>query len=267
LTCPRCGSDGAPEHRYCLKCGTSLENPAPAPAPTPPKPARSWKSRIPWVGICWVAAFGCWFAYSSRKDRLQRDVETAIRNGEAQLAANDSTSRGQFSREALRYFDVALAIDPDHLRALLGRARALRDLKDYPQALATYERAAVIAPKHPDPPFGIGEIYREMKLPAKAVEAYLQAAKSHPESENIQSGLALALYEDHAWTGCVGVTRTLLVRKPEDWASRRLLGLCLAELGQFAEARDQARELETRGAQDYAGDIQTRIRQRESRPK
>lgn len=264
MTCPRCGRAGAPDHAYCLQCGTALETSAPAPAP---KPARSWKSRIPWVGICWVAAFGCWFAYSSRKERLHGAVEAAVRNGEARLAANDSTSRGEPAREAARYFDEALAIEPDHLRALLGRARAFRELKDYPQALATYERAAGIAPKHPDPPFAIGEIYREMKLPAKAVEAYLQAAKAHPESQNIQSGLALALYEDHAWTGCVGVTRTLLERKAEDWSSRRLLGLCLAELGQFDEARDQARELETRGAHDHARDVQSRIRQRETRPK
>lgn len=270
MNCPHCDRVAAPEHRFCLQCGNPLETaalpiPPPAPAPTSaasPAAAQSWKSRIPWGSIVWIAVVGSLTAYGLHKGRLDSEFELACRNGELQL-----NGTGENLRNALRYFDEALAIQPDNLRVLKGKGRAFRELKDYPQALAAYERAATLAPLDPDPPFLIGEIYREMKLPAKAVDAYLQAAKAHPDRENIQSGLVLVLYEDHAWTACVGAARTLLQRKPDDSFSRRLLGLSLAELGKADEARDQAVQLEAQGALEASRDVLARIRQREARPR
>jgi tetratricopeptide (TPR) repeat protein len=217
------------------------------------------------VAICWVVLMGCWIAYKRHQERREAAVQAACRDGEAQLATDSATLASDGYRRAAQYFDEALAINPDCLRALFGKGRACRGLKEWTPAIVAFERAATLAPLHPTPPLGLGELYRAMGLPAKAVEVYLQATKVLPENDAIQRGLASALFENQSWNACIGLVEPRLKRDPADLGARWMLGCSLAELGRENEAREQSRELESRGADYYAREVRARLKNRSGR--
>ena len=52
------------------------------------------------------------------------------------------------SKEAIQYFDKALAIDPNYVIALNGKGNALNNLGNYTQAVQYYDKALAIDPNY-----------------------------------------------------------------------------------------------------------------------
>ena len=50
--------------------------------------------------------------------------------------------------EAIEYFDKALAVEPDKVRALSGKGTALRNLGNYTEAIEYYDRALAVEPDY-----------------------------------------------------------------------------------------------------------------------
>ncbi|QEU94097.1 tetratricopeptide repeat protein [Streptomyces kanamyceticus] len=101
--------------------------------------------------------------------------------------------------EALRYYDAALAADPEHHPSLAGRGRALAALGRSSQALHAYRSALT---KQPTPEYALelGELYESLKLlpAARAQYDVLRARVRQESADGVDNERVLGLFEaDH----------------------------------------------------------------------
>ncbi|MFE0175618.1 tetratricopeptide repeat protein [Streptomyces sp. NPDC059002] len=101
--------------------------------------------------------------------------------------------------EALRYYDAALAADPDHHPSLAGRGRALASLGRSSAALQAY-RAALTKQPMPEYALELGELYESLKLGPAARAQYdaLRARVRQEGAGGVNNERILGLFEaDH----------------------------------------------------------------------
>ena len=73
---------------------------------------------------------------------------------------------------ALEYFTTALKIEPKSVEALYGKGKFLQDVRDYDNALKTYEELSSIAPDNQDAVFNTGAIFFEQKKYDEAIQKF-----------------------------------------------------------------------------------------------
>ncbi|MEV2251237.1 tetratricopeptide repeat protein [Streptomyces sp. NPDC050147] len=85
--------------------------------------------------------------------------------------------------ESLRYYEAALAADPDHHPSLAGKGRALAALGRTSEALRSYQRALV---KQPAPEYALelGELYESLRL-APAARAQYDVLRARVKQEGV----------------------------------------------------------------------------------
>jgi tetratricopeptide (TPR) repeat protein len=71
----------------------------------------------------------------------------------------------------------AIALDPRNWEAHFELGGVLEQVPDYPAAIAEYEKAAMLAPKKPEPPYRLFRLYSRTRQTAKA-----EAARSKHEA-------------------------------------------------------------------------------------
>ncbi|MFE0136667.1 tetratricopeptide repeat protein [Streptomyces sp. NPDC059037] len=101
--------------------------------------------------------------------------------------------------EALRYYEAALAADPDHHPSLAGKGRALAALGRTPEALNAY-RSALTRQPAPEYALALGELYESLRLtPAARAQYEVLRARVKQEGVNgVNDERILGLFEaDH----------------------------------------------------------------------
>ncbi|MFE6162711.1 tetratricopeptide repeat protein [Streptomyces sp. NPDC056486] len=128
----------------------------------------------------------------------------ALAEGPAQKAAcvylegELAWERGE-PAEALRYYESALASDPDHHPSLAGKGRALAALGRTSEALRSYQNALVRQPA-PEYALALGELYESLHLtPAARAQYDVLRARVKQEGVNgVNDERILGLFEaDH----------------------------------------------------------------------
>jgi len=119
---------------------------------------------------------------------------TAIRQtpGSAQLYVNRglahhglSAREGPKERdEALADFDKAIALDPKHVNAHIYRGETLRSMGQYDKAFADFDRAIEIDPTSGDAYFARGGTYSVTDKRTEAIADYTTAIKLNPNNSN-----------------------------------------------------------------------------------
>lgn len=93
---------------------------------------------------------------------------------------------------ALRSFERAISLCPDHGDAWFGKGLALMRLNKYSQSLSAIKKALMIDPEDADYWFTLGELYAAMHKYSQAIPAYKKAVEINPD--------------DHeAWLACAQV--------------------------------------------------------------
>src|ERR1700761_4981721 len=79
-------------------------------------------------------------------------------------------------KDAQKYFDDCLALQPDHAHALCGRGDMLKKAGRVREALGDYDMASALRPDEPEIHYNRGIILFELKRHAEAVQSYDRAA-------------------------------------------------------------------------------------------
>jgi tetratricopeptide (TPR) repeat protein len=84
------------------------------------------------------------------------------------------------TEEAIRYFEEALRLSPDHLIALNNLGNAYRLQKSWDEARKTFERALQVSPNDPEANYGLGMVFAHADDTAQAYEYLHRSLNSRP---------------------------------------------------------------------------------------
>jgi tetratricopeptide (TPR) repeat protein len=89
-------------------------------------------------------------------------------------------TREGLAAEAIRYFQEALKLTPDHLVALDNLGNAYRQQKQWEEARKVFERALKVSPQDPEANYSLGMIFAQTNDNERAYEYLQRALKSRP---------------------------------------------------------------------------------------
>jgi tetratricopeptide (TPR) repeat protein len=117
---------------------------------------------------------------------------------EASLSAEDWYEQGtdveaDSPEEALRAYEHAVDLDPDHAEAHLNLGRMLHLAGDRGRAEPHYRAAVKLDPEDPTPHFNLGVLLDEIGRKDEAILAYRQAIKRDPDFADAHCNLGLLL--------------------------------------------------------------------------
>jgi len=138
------------------------------------------------MGIATIVMFTVWAVIKAVKEDVPGDFE--VRQGDIFL-------QDSLFEKAIARFDAALADQPDHRGALMGKAAALIALKRYKEAedLLTYTIEFLVRTLEQDDPTGKGALsaaYANRGIIKDRQARYEEALKDYIESINIDSDIA-----------------------------------------------------------------------------
>jgi tetratricopeptide (TPR) repeat protein len=110
------------------------------------------------------------------------DVPSHVETGEIYL-------RAQNLDEAARSFSRALELQPDDVRARVGLAKVFLARKEDQQALVELERAVRLAPGDETIQYNLMLVYRRLKRPADAQNAYAEFQKIKTQREQSRTSV------------------------------------------------------------------------------
>jgi tetratricopeptide (TPR) repeat protein len=114
---------------------------------------------------------------SSAKHGAANSATLMIDAPSAQLrAARGLWNQGQRA-DALRLFEDAVQREPNNVRTYIMAARAYAEKYDFLNMEGIFEKLVRRAPRHPGVHHYIGETYRLLKLPDRAIASYEQASR------------------------------------------------------------------------------------------
>jgi tetratricopeptide (TPR) repeat protein/arylsulfatase A-like enzyme len=184
-------------------------------------------------------------------DGALREIDTHLkrqpRSRDAEyLRGRIAERRGQVD-EAERFYQAALAIDPNFTEARndLGLLRERQGRHD--EALAEFRRVVEIDPEFGEAYNNIGIVLRGRGETDAATEAFRRAIKASPDFAGAYSNLALLLEDRKAYGEAETLLRQAVQRAPKDPDIRSNLGALLHLAGRDEEA---VRELERSVALD-----------------
>ena len=156
--------------------GSAVSTAVVAPAGTAPAPAAAPSQEI-----------------QSRIFATEQMVQKDPNNTEAWIALGNDYFDDHKPQQAVDAYAKALALKPDNADVLTDQGVMYRDLKAYDKAIANFEKAQKINPKHVQSLYNIGVVYaNDLKLPDKARKAWakvIELAPGSPQAAQAQEGL------------------------------------------------------------------------------
>jgi len=89
-------------------------------------------------------------------------------------------TREGHTEEAIRYFQEALKLSPDHLIALENLGSAYRQEKNWDEARRVFEHALAVSPEDPESNYGLGMVYAQTNDAERAYQYLQQTLKIRP---------------------------------------------------------------------------------------
>jgi superkiller protein 3 len=125
--------------------------------------------------IALVAALFAGGYYMISPDTQKKIPE--ILSAEAYLTKGNNTYEKGSYELALKYYEQAIAIDPDYAAAYYNKGVAYDDLKDYCEAIRCYEKALAIDPNYAYAYYNMGIAYGNLGDTQKQIKNYRKAAQ------------------------------------------------------------------------------------------
>jgi Tfp pilus assembly protein PilF len=213
----------------------------------------------------------------NRADRRRRDAQQGIGQGSNGRSLYAWLDEGKAHQQAGRFAEAeqaygrALDLSPGHPEALhlMGllsyRLNRLDDAVEYlaaaierqpsplycfnlgvisqkagrwEQAIAAYEKALALNPRHADAHMNLGNVLRDRGRLQEAIESYRRAEALSPSHPEIHNNLAVALQESGRTDEAIASFRRALTLKPTHVEALNNLGLALMEAGTLRDATD-----------------------------
>jgi Flp pilus assembly protein TadD len=115
----------------------------------------------------------------------------------AEALSNRGNALRQLKRfdEALASYDQAVALKPDYFDALTNRGVTLHELKQFPEALASYDRALALRPDHFPALTNRGVTLHELRRFDEALGSYDRALAIRPDYAEALFNRGVTLYQ------------------------------------------------------------------------
>lgn len=181
-----------------------------------------------------------------RANELERALACLLARPEATLKDSFAcyliglinVNRGE-DAAALSFYDKAIALNARNAEALEGRARLMRRLGRFKEAIADYEALLRFMPARPDALCNLGEAYEAAGLRAKAIECYERALKDSPPGYTpALTAHALLIYEDGRTESALEELRAALAADPNNATAWYNCGVVHAARDEDREALD-----------------------------
>jgi tetratricopeptide (TPR) repeat protein len=124
--------------------------------------------------------------------------------------------------------DAALALVPEHPRALLVRGNNAREAGRYADAIASYERAIAADPALAEAHNNLGVTYEKLDQPARAADSFARAAEHAPGRALFHENHGRALEASARPTEALAAYRRALERSPSGIKAMRGVAWLLA---------------------------------------
>ena len=149
------------------------------------------------------------------------------------------TRQRRFAEAALCH-DRALALDPAHPGALLGRGEALHQLGNLAAAEASYRRAAQVAPESWEVRFGLATALADLGRLSEATDIYRELVRARPHSAEAHFNLGCVLRDLGRHAEAAALFERAVTLRPELGHMVIDLVAALCEIGRFEDALDRA---------------------------
>ncbi len=161
------------------------------------------------------------------------DLDEAVRGLNDRGAALHQAARFD---EALATFEHALSVAPRHVGALMNRAATLKALKRFNEALASYDQALAIDPRQADALNNRGNLLLELKQVEQALASYDRALAIDPNHSGAWMNRAGALRDSKRLKEALASCDRALAIQPHSIFFLLNRGTLLLDLRRFEEA-------------------------------
>jgi protein O-GlcNAc transferase len=138
--------------------------------------------------------------------------------------------------EALASYDRAIALKPDHAEAYSNRGNVLVHLKRLEEALASYDKALMIRPDFTEVLNNRGNVLAELKHLEEALASYDKALMIRPDFTEVLNNRGNVLAELKGPAEALASYDSALAIKPDDAGALYNRGNALRDLKRFEEA-------------------------------
>ena len=159
---------------------------------------------------------------------------------EAAEAFNQGVQLGRLRRyeEAIEFYDKAISLKPDYVKAIFNKAVALQMLNRLEEAVLAYDQAIAINPGDSEAWSNKGIALRSMGRTQEAIECYDQALAINPGDAGLWSNRGIALRSLGRIEEAIESYDQALTINPNDagiWSNK---GVALGSIGELEEALD-----------------------------
>jgi len=137
--------------------------------------------------------------------------------------------------EALKYLDLALALDPAHAPSLLLLGNVQYRKGNYGEAAAAFEKYLALRPNDSEAHVNLGLTYGQLGTPDKS-EAEYAAAVSLDGNPSAAFGLAKLSYEQNKLEPALEYIRKAIEKNAKTAAYYNLQGVILNQMHRYADA-------------------------------
>jgi len=132
----------------------------------------------------------------------------------------------------------ALRRDPDLAARRLHEGIDAQIARQFPKALKCYREALAADPLAFNAAFGLGKLYRDLKQPAEALEAFKRAAAINPAHQDSQLQAAALAVQLKRYDEAERILDLAIARSPFTPESADLMARIRYAQGRYAEARE-----------------------------
>lgn len=229
-----------PHHAELLRCSAALKklHPQPLiPAPAPPQPALSNTEQL-------LAHFNQGLEYQDA-NRLSDALNSyervlAIDPNHVDALINRGNVLEDLNRltDALASYDRAIAARPDYARAYSNRGNVLQSLQRFDEALISYDRALAIQPDYAVAFYNRGNTLQACKRPRDAIQSYQYALAIKPDFIQAVISLGNALHDDQRFDDALSSYDRALIIQPDHAEALYNRGNVLHDLNRYSDAID-----------------------------
>lgn len=174
--------------------------------------------------------------YASSVQQLTAAVEADPNNAEALNNLGQVLVRTGKARDAIGYFDRAIALSADKWAYRFNRARAFAELKEWNQAAAGYTDAARLFPGDYVTQFNLARARQSNGDLPGALEAYAKAVELAPGQADFQLWYGQALDQSGRQQDAAAAYKRFLELEPEAPQAEKVKAR-LAQMGQAGEGK------------------------------
>ena len=178
-------------------------------------------------------------------------ADPAAESVENWFELGNTSCRNKDYPRAIACYQKARALEPDVPELHFNLGNTYLELGDIAAAIACFHEAVNLAPDYAEAHFNLGIAYYERKSLEQAIEYYRKAADLRPDMVEAFYNLGLALQECGRLSEAIECYRRVTAIQPDFAEAHNNLGIVLQENGEFDAAGDAYRQAICHRA-DYA---------------